>query len=248
MLRGMTQAELAKKAGVRQASISDLVNGKSKTVLSDTLFQIAKALSVSADYLVNPELELLPEPRDERKEAIALIVEAAETVGWEELAERLQVSRLFGNPGPHRDVPTSAYFADDDIISKYSAENKKKRTPELIRKKVYVAEYTMLDYWYALTDPEELDGFFKAGLLPCSLRGAEKAFKQSDWERDGVISAIWIPPFCMLNSGGDTVGFFIWHVKQSNNGISWLCADSPVKFVGVNPPSKWIEVEITDYY
>jgi transcriptional regulator with XRE-family HTH domain len=43
---GMTQAELAKAVGVRQATISDLETGKSRWVDLDLLEQLAKALGV----------------------------------------------------------------------------------------------------------------------------------------------------------------------------------------------------------
>jgi transcriptional regulator with XRE-family HTH domain len=42
----MTQAELAKAVGVRQATISDLETGKSRWVDLDLLEQLAKALGV----------------------------------------------------------------------------------------------------------------------------------------------------------------------------------------------------------
>ncbi|OWK38736.1 hypothetical protein [Fimbriiglobus ruber] len=46
------------------------------------------------------------------------------------------------------------------------------------------------------------------------------------WEGDGVIQMMWLPPF--VGAGiEDTHGTFIWHVKQSNNGTSWLA--SPVE-------------------
>lgn len=50
-LRGLTQVELAKAAGVTQASISDLERGESKSFRGATLVAIAQALKVRPDWL-----------------------------------------------------------------------------------------------------------------------------------------------------------------------------------------------------
>lgn len=50
-LRGMTQVELAKAAGVKQASISDLERGESKSFRGATLVAVAQALKVRPDWL-----------------------------------------------------------------------------------------------------------------------------------------------------------------------------------------------------
>jgi transcriptional regulator with XRE-family HTH domain len=49
---GLTQTELAKKAGVRQATISDLETGKSRRLELDLLERLAKALGVKAANLI----------------------------------------------------------------------------------------------------------------------------------------------------------------------------------------------------
>jgi transcriptional regulator with XRE-family HTH domain len=50
-LRKMTQTELAKKAGVKQASVSDLERGESKSFRGVTLVSIARVLNVRAEWL-----------------------------------------------------------------------------------------------------------------------------------------------------------------------------------------------------
>lgn len=50
-LRKLTQDELAKRAGVKQASISDLERGESKSFRGVTLVSIARVLSVRAEWL-----------------------------------------------------------------------------------------------------------------------------------------------------------------------------------------------------
>ena len=52
--RGLSQAELAKKAGLSLPLISQIENGKSK-MLVPTLVAILEALEVSADSILQPE-------------------------------------------------------------------------------------------------------------------------------------------------------------------------------------------------
>jgi len=49
---GWTQDALAQKAGVSKSFLSDLENGK-RNVGADTLYDIARALSLSLDYLMS---------------------------------------------------------------------------------------------------------------------------------------------------------------------------------------------------
>jgi transcriptional regulator with XRE-family HTH domain len=49
---GLTQAELAKKAGVKQARISLWESGKRQQMSLEHLRSIARALGVSADFLI----------------------------------------------------------------------------------------------------------------------------------------------------------------------------------------------------
>nr|DAX17311.1 MAG TPA: hypothetical protein [Caudoviricetes sp.] len=44
--------------------------------------------------------------------------------------------------------------------------------------------------------------------------------RQAGWEGDGVVQMTWIPPFC--TSYYATSGFFVYHVKQINNGTSYI--------------------------
>lgn len=48
-----------------------------------------------------------------------------------------------------------------------------------------------------------------------------KAFVKNGWEGDGTLMCLWIPPFIDYKIE-DTFGTYIWHVKQSNDGISFL--------------------------
>ncbi len=55
----------------------------------------------------------------------------------------------------------------------------------------------------------------------------EKLF-ESGWEGDGTLGIIWLPPFVLTNP--DTYGLYVWHVKQSNNGTSWIASTTPLHF------------------
>lgn len=50
-LRGLTQVRLAQLSGVKQASISDLERGESKSFRGVTLVSLAKVLNVSTEWL-----------------------------------------------------------------------------------------------------------------------------------------------------------------------------------------------------
>lgn len=50
--RGWNQSECAKQAGVHRATLALLEQGKKPHVRSDMLFTLARALVVSADYLL----------------------------------------------------------------------------------------------------------------------------------------------------------------------------------------------------
>jgi transcriptional regulator with XRE-family HTH domain len=53
--REMTQAQLAERAGVREATISELETGKSRRLL-DVLEKIARALNVAPGELLGPPI------------------------------------------------------------------------------------------------------------------------------------------------------------------------------------------------
>jgi len=49
------------------------------------------------------------------------------------------------------------------------------------------------------------------------------------WDGDGPIELMWIPPFTFTcqQDKNNSKGIVIWHVKQVENGISWIL--SPVE-------------------
>ena len=62
-----------------------------------------------------------------------------------------------------------------------------------------------------------------------------KAFAKAGWEGDGKIQLIWIPPFIETGFESD-MGSLIWHVKQSNNGTSF------VAFINCEPNETFINL------
>jgi len=58
---------------------------------------------------------------------------------------------------------------------------------------------------------------------------AKDIFSDAGWYGDGEIELMWIPPFMLhgILTKDITVGLTVWHVKQQEDGISWLL--SPIK-------------------
>ncbi|MBW8684365.1 hypothetical protein [Chitinophaga rhizophila] len=58
---------------------------------------------------------------------------------------------------------------------------------------------------------------------------AREIFLEAGWYGDGRIELMWIPPFMYQGERTEafTVGVTIWHVKQREDGISWLL--SPIE-------------------
>lgn len=52
----------------------------------------------------------------------------------------------------------------------------------------------------------------------------KKIFLQNGRAGDGKIELIWIPPFVFdkTEPNGNTTGIIVWHVKQNEDGISWI--------------------------
>jgi len=54
---------------------------------------------------------------------------------------------------------------------------------------------------------------------------AEELFLEAGWDGDGEIELMWIPPFAIKNEKIEpNIGLTIWHVKQLEDGISWILA------------------------
>jgi hypothetical protein len=63
---------------------------------------------------------------------------------------------------------------------------------------------------------------------------ARAQFKKAGWAGDGAIELMWIPPFMFSGRRTPefTKGVTVWHVKQKEDGISWIL--SPIELPGEN--------------
>lgn len=67
---------------------------------------------------------------------------------------------------------------------------------------------------------------------------AKAIFTEMGWYGDGDVQLIWIPPFMFdgIHTEKFTRGIVIWHVKQKEDGISWIL--SPIDFFSCE--KQWI--------
>lgn len=93
----------------------------------------------------------------------------------------------------------------------------------------HVYEYTFLDELQFIKPPGEVYKYEDSVQLNIVIEAIKKKFSDAGWEGDGDIGILWLPPF--VDAGiEDTWGTYIWHVKQSNNGISFLACTDPLMF------------------
>ena len=85
--------------------------------------------------------------------------------------------------------------------------------------------YTYIDELRHRIEPNEIYG----DIAEKEKQIVADLFKEKGWEGDGEIKLIWIPPF--LCDNGSTIGKYVWHVKQSNNGISYLAYKGSFPFI-----------------
>lgn len=120
-LRGLKQAELAKKSGVSQASVSELETGESRSPWGTNLVRLAQTLKVSPEWLASgkgqmdgyeaplpPEavkmakdwLRLTPEVRSRVADMISEMVKTSAAEKNHASDER--VAEAYGRPGASR--------------------------------------------------------------------------------------------------------------------------------------------------
>lgn len=82
--RKLTQVELARLSGVKQASVSDLERGESKSFRGTTLLSLARALNVSPEWLSHGKgpMERRDTPLTDRAISVAQ--------AWQRLAPEVQ--------------------------------------------------------------------------------------------------------------------------------------------------------------
>jgi hypothetical protein len=58
---------------------------------------------------------------------------------------------------------------------------------------------------------------------------AKERFLAAGWDGDGRIGLLWLPPFVFPREA-PTEGIVVWHVKQEEDGVSWLLSPVPLPF------------------
>ena len=100
-------------------------------------------------------------------------------------------------------------------------------------KNYFVYQYEFLDDLSAIIDPYESKDDFNIleqnskEILDQTIDEVKRLFHINGWEGDGHIGLIWVPPFIDIGYPEDTWGTYLWHVKQYNNGTSFIA--SPFK-------------------
>ena len=92
---------------------------------------------------------------------------------------------------------------------------------------MYVWSFTFIDDRTFCKAPD-FENSYCPGITPANMERAKVAFQECGWEGDGDIEIIWIPPF--LINDPDSWGLYVWHVKQRNNGYSFIASDEDIAF------------------
>ena len=113
-LRGLSQAELARRVGVRQSTMNSLINGNSRT--SRSLLQIAKELHTTPAYLLGET----DDPEIDSHELSVLDTEEVELLRWFDIlsaGDRATIVRIAQLMARERDErvhsPTTGYRPRD---------------------------------------------------------------------------------------------------------------------------------------
>ena len=99
-------------------------------------------------------------------------------------------------------------------------------TPEEVRE-FHVYTYHFIDDGKFIPRAKEVLASYPNGNK--YIKEAEVLLKNHGWEGDGDMGLIWFPPFIGVGVE-DTYGFVCFHVKQSNNGTSWLASPEQLPF------------------
>lgn len=87
--------------------------------------------------------------------------------------------------------------------------------------RLYVYQYQHLDDLSFVRKPEDVFAGISRSELKRLTEAVAERFRVAGWEGDGTIGIVWLPPFVEVGVE-DTWGTYLWHVKQENNGTSWI--------------------------
>lgn len=176
-------------------------------------------------YLDIPELASFQAINDPKDPLIALQEVDRERL-WLEVAKKAKDAisetsvKLPEEPSP-RDQSGIFGFDDELIVLAEEISN-----PAVIHEYI-VYNYEHLDTLAYMRDAREILQRVPEGEQ--ILDNVRERLLQAGWEGDGNIQLLWLPPF--LGAGvQDSFGVCVWHVKQRNNGTSWLASPVPLPF------------------
>ena len=59
----------------------------------------------------------------------------------------------------------------------------------------------------------------------------ESRFREEGWTGTGRLGLLWLPPFSLpFTTSQSTEGMLVWHVKQHEDGISWMLSPKALPF------------------
>lgn len=119
--RGLSQAELARRAGIPQPSVNEIVNGR-RRLFADLAWTLARVLEVPLDFLLDPAVTEVPPVPGARERQVR---EIAEKKGWDWIYWRI-VDPLTGGP-VHGFAPESPTYAEQLEAERKMSEQIKKR-------------------------------------------------------------------------------------------------------------------------
>lgn len=111
-----------------------------------------------------------------------------------------------------------------------------------ILEKLIVLQYEHIDFYLFIKKPEEI--YKDDPNLKKAIEIVKKRFGEAGWEGDGKIELIWIPPF-LDQSDDSNWGSIIWHVKQNNNGTSFLGFESIIQSSKLFEQNRIIKIDDT---
>ena len=98
--------------------------------------------------------------------------------------------------------------------------------PEALRE-FYVYGFEWIDNLHFLVNPQQ----FVGDRAPAYLTVAREQFLKAGWAGDGEVALLWLPPFVFpLSPPISPEGVVLWHVKQEEDGLSFLLSPIPLCF------------------
>jgi len=92
-------------------------------------------------------------------------------------------------------------------------------------KKFFVYSYHYIDFHDYTKPAQEILEHWSRG--EDFISALKDLWLKHGWDGDGVVTSIWLPPF-LVEDLNDEVGLIVWHVKQLEDGTSWLASDKAI--------------------